>query len=270
LCREFVFDEPHARAFVEARVTFLREMLPRWKAELDLHTALDVGCGVGYFAALLHDLCLDVTAVEGRAETADEARHRVPGLKVQVGDVEEISSFGFASFDFVLALGLLYHLENPFRVIRQLRNLTRKLLVIESMCARDSRPILCLRDEEHGEDQSLGYVAFYPSEMCLVKMLYCAGFPFVYRFRKLPDHPDFSARLGKHRVRTMLAASMQPLPELYFAQAKEPATVSDPWISTFGRTCCQLVRLGRFAVKPWSEKIATLRRRFGTSDAREY
>jgi hypothetical protein len=129
--------------------------------------------------------------------------------------------------------------------------------------------VLCLRDEEHGEDQGLTHVAFYPSEACLAKMLYSAGFPLVYRFLKLPDHPDFAARFGKHRVRTMLAASTQPLKELYLAQIKEPVTPADPWVSTFGKTWNRIARLGRFAVKPWPEKIATLRRRCQALDIRK-
>lgn len=264
----FVFDQPHYRALDDARIEFLRNLLPAWKRELRLNSALDVGCGVGHFSALLQQFGFEVNAFEGRAENAEEARCRVAGLKVHAGEVEEISSFGLGSFDLVLALGLLYHLENPFRAIRQLRDMTRQLLVIESMCVDDPNPVLCLRDEGHGEDQGLRYVAFYPSEACLAKMLYRAGFSFVYRFLNLPNHPDFSARLGKRRVRTMLAASTEPLSATYWAQMTEPATSADPWVSTLGRTWNQVARLGRFALKPWPEKMATLRRRRGALDTR--
>jgi len=258
---EFVFDLPHYRALDQARIEFLRGLLPQWKSDLQLTSALDVGCGVGHFAALLHELGFDVTAVEGRAENAEEARSRVAGLKVYVGEAEEIASVGIGSSDLVLALGLLYHLENPFRVVRQLRSVTRKLLVVESMCMDDPNPVLYLRDEGHGEDQGLRYVAFYPTEACLAKMLYRAGFPFVYRFLKLPAHPDFSASWRKHRVRTMLAASTEPLKVPYLAEMAEPATSEDPWISTVGGTWDKVARLGRFALKPWPEKMAALRRR---------
>lgn len=256
----FVFDEPHYRALDHARIEFLRNLLPQWKRELELNSALDVGCGVGHFAALLQQLGFEVSAFEGRAENAEEAEHRVNGLKVYVGEAEELCSFGMGSFDLVLALGLLYHLENPFRVIRQLRQITKKLLVIESMCIDDPKPVLCLRDEGHGADQGLRYVAFYPSQACLAKMLYGAGFPFVYRFLNLPDHPDFAGRLRKHRVRTMLAASVTPLTEAYLTRIADPATPEDPWISTAGKTWNQIARFGRFAVKPWPEKMAALRR----------
>lgn len=268
MAKGFVFDRPHYRALDHARIEFLRNLLPEWKRELQLNSALDVGCGVGHFSAMLHQFGFEVNAFEGRAENAEEARCRVTGLKVHVGEVEDISTFGIGSFDLVLALGLLYHLENPFRVIRQLRAMTRQLLVVESMCVDDPNPVLCLRDEGHDEDQGLRYVAFYPSEACLTKMLYRAGFPFVYRFLKLPNHPDFSGRIGKRRVRTMLAASTQALSTAYWAQTTEPATVADPWISALGRTWNQVVRLGRFALKPWPEKIATLRRRRGVLEIR--
>ena len=266
---EFVFDQPHARAFERARVNFLRQILPHCKKELELSSALDVGCGVGYFAALLRELDFEVTGIEGRPENAEEARSRLPGLNVHIGDVEEMPALGVGSFDLVLALGLLYHLENPFRVIRQLRAATRKLLIIESMCVNDAEPVLRLRDEERGEDQGLRYIAFYPSEACLAKMLFRAGFPFVYRFVKLPDHADFSARWAKRRVRTMMAAANQPLSTPYLAPMQEPVSASDPWGSTLGRAWHNVSRLGGFAAKPWPEKIAALRRRFGSVNIRE-
>lgn len=265
---EWVFDFPHYCALDAARMEFLRPLLSEWKAELGLHSALDVACGVGRFAALLHEFGFEATAVEGRPENAKEARRRVPEVNIQVGEAEEISALGLGSFDLILCLGLLYHLENPLRVIRQLRSMTGKLLVIESMCLDDPLPVLQLRDEGGGEDQGLRHIAFYPSEACLAKMLYGAGFPFVYRFLNRPDHPDFSAHRGRLRVRAMLAAAAQPMAGSYLAPVDEPATLADPWLSPLGRTWRQIARLARFAVKPWPEKMATVRRRREALDFR--
>ncbi len=63
-------------------------------------------------------------------------------------------------------------------------------------------------------DQSLTDMAFYPSEPCLVKMLYRAGFAHVYRVPRLPEHDDFRETSDHARRRTILFASHQPVQEL--------------------------------------------------------
>ena len=63
------------------------------------------------------------------------------------------------------------------------------------MCVPNSKPMMDLLDEGTVENQGLNYVAFYPSESCLVKMLYRTGFPFVYRFKRLPEDKQFSSSL---------------------------------------------------------------------------
>src|SRR6266704_2031085 len=146
-------------------------------------------------------------AVDGRDEIAKEGRRRHPEIKFHTKDVEDPSFAEFGLFDLVLCVGLLYHLENPFRAIRNLRALTRKVLFVESMCAPGDDPSMKLVDESPAEDQGLTCVAFYPTESCLVKMLYHAGFPFVYGFMNLPDHELFRAALFRRKQRIMFLAS---------------------------------------------------------------
>jgi hypothetical protein len=96
-----------------------------------------------------------------------------------------------------------------------------------------------LLDEGVGEDQALKYVAFYPSEACFVKMLYRAGFPFVYRFRVLPDDALFRATPVRKRQRTLLAASKIPLSTPNLELAKEEVRLVggdlDPWTTSLSR-----------------------------------
>jgi hypothetical protein len=137
------------------------------------------------------------------------------------------------SFDLVLCLGLLYHLENPFRVIRALHAITGKILVVESMCVPDAELTMSLFDEGVAEDQGLSYVAFYPSESCVIKMLYRAGFPFVYRFRQLPAHKVYGSTVWQKRRRTVLLASNIALKDSGLVLASEPMrpvhAELDPW-----------------------------------------
>jgi SAM-dependent methyltransferase len=254
-----VFDLPHYRALDEARTALFREVLTEFKQRMGLRTALDAGCGLGVFSGLLRNLGFAVTAFDGRLENIEEASKRHPGIRFQMADLEDPSVKTFGCFDLVLCFGLLYHLENPFRCIRNLGELTHRLLVIESMYIDNPAPTLLLRDEGLTEDQGLQHIAFYPTESCLVKMLYRAGFSSVYRFKCRPQHPHFHASLSRHRARTLLAASRSPLDFDYLLLLPEPAYAGDPWATRWGS-------VRRFVSRPWTEKVSALRRRLGWSE----
>jgi SAM-dependent methyltransferase len=170
-------------------------------------TALDVGCGVGEFSRVLASMGLDVSGVDVRRENVAEARDRFPDLAFRELSVEADAFRGLGSFDLVLCFGLLYHLENPFAAIRNLFAVTKSLLIVESQVIPETLPSATLVDEGEAEDQSLHYVAFVPSEACLVKMLYRAGFTSVFRPRHLPEHPDFKRSPRSQQRRTVLTAA---------------------------------------------------------------
>jgi SAM-dependent methyltransferase len=224
-----VFDRPLQSETRIAREDFLRRVLPPWQAALGLRNALDIGCGVGYFSAMLRDLQFQVTAVDARSENIAEAQKRHPGINFRVADAEDLGPASLGVFDLVLCFGLLYHLENPLRGMRNWRALTGKLLLLESMMVEDEQPFLLLRDEPAGDDQSLRAVSCYPSEGAIIKMAYRAGFPHVYRFRQLPDHEDFRAGVGRARARTVIAASVPALDSAGLLSATEPKPSGDLW-----------------------------------------
>ena len=67
--------------------------------------------------------------------------------------------------------------------IRHLHAMTKNVLLVESVTFPGQEPIMALVDEGRTEDQGLNHLAFYPTESCLVKMLYRAGYSDVYGFR---------------------------------------------------------------------------------------
>ena len=209
--RNWVFDEPFAQDYTKARQAVIGGFLTAVKEPMSLVSALDVGCGVGYFSKFLSDLGFQVVAVDGRDENAAEGQRRYPEVKFLSRNVEDPDFADLGIFDLVLCVGLVYHLENPFRVIRSLYSLTGKILIVEALCAPGTKPGLQLVDEGLGADQSLNCVAFYPTEACLVKMLYRVGFPFVYGFRRLPGRRFFHPSLRRRKERTILVASKNAL-----------------------------------------------------------
>lgn len=224
-----VFDQEHYLRLIEARGTYIRETVPKLKAVLGLETALDAGCGVGFFAEILAQCGLLVRAFDGREQNISEARERCASIFFERGDIQDPLILNMGSFDFVLCFGLLYHLENPFLAIRHLRSLTDKCVLIESMCLSGSKPCMLLREEQSLDDQSLTDVAFYASEGCLAKMLYRAGFAKVYRATNLPHHDDFSETSEHERRRTVLLASHIALTFRDFELVSEPQETTDPW-----------------------------------------
>jgi hypothetical protein len=263
MLQERVFDLPHYRALDEAKIELLREAVGAWKAQLELQTAWDIGCGLGHYSELLLDLGFETRALDGRAANAEEAARRVPGLEVGVADVEDPAITEIGPADLVFCLGLLYHLENPFRAIRNLAPLARKLIVIESQCTWDELPVLYLLEEGTSEDQGLRHIAFYPSESCLIKMLYRAGFARVYRFKRLPDNVDFKASLEQTKRRTMLVGSKFEFSSPYLEFVPEPQAQYDPWKTAWAEVMQRIRRLRYFVSKPWPEKITTMRRMLG-------
>jgi FkbM family methyltransferase len=249
----FAFDQPHYKALNKAREAVLRPLLTSLGESVDLRTVVDVGCGLGYFSAVMTDLGFEVLALDGRPENVDEARRRYREIKFRVGDAEDQGVRSLGEFDIVLCLGLLYHLENPFIAIRNLFELTRKVAILEGMCFPDERPILAIRDEGSTEDQGLRYVALYPSESALIKLLYRAGFLYVYQLKTKPLHPEFRSSSTRHFARTFLVASRVPLSSGLLKVVTEPATSVDPW-AIHGTAA----RVARFLRKPWKEKAAAL------------
>jgi SAM-dependent methyltransferase len=209
--KQWTFDDDFTRGYTEVRQAFAAELLEEVRKQTDVTSALDVGCGVGYFSKFLSEMSLEVAAIDGREENTAEAKRRYPEISFITRNVEDSTLPEIGTFDFVLCVGLLYHLENPLRAIRNLRAMTGKFLLVESMCIPGRDASMALLDEDRAHDQGLEYVAFYPTEACLVKMLYRAGFPFVYTFERLPADPQFSTNFWRKQSRTFLAASLMPL-----------------------------------------------------------
>jgi len=241
------FDSPETREITLVRQGVLDHLVKDLRQQWDLQTALDVGCGVGYFSKTLADLNFRARAIDGRAENAAKAQRRYPEISFRTQNAEELQAANLGTFDFALCAGLLYHLENPFRAIRGLRAVTGKILLIESMCAPGPEPCLQLLDEYSSDDQGLNYVAFYPTESCLTKMHYRAEFPFVYGFANPPDYRAFRRTADRKKERILLVAATKFLNSPGLALLQVPCREWELWripVSA-GRRLSRLAAMGR-------------------------
>ena len=255
------FDQKEYRQLIEARGECLQRVATRLKPALGLTNAVDAGCGVGFFSQTLAQCGLNVCGFDGREKNVAEARRRFPHIPFEQADIEEKTILALGRFDLVLCFGLLYHLENPLLAIRNLRGLTGKCLLLESMCLPEEEASMVLREEPSQEDQSLSDVAWYPSEGSLVKMLYRAGFGKVYRAIPLPDHEDFRETTGHVRRRTVLLATFVAVDIAGFRLIPEPHEQEDPWSKKPSVTATLAQRIGRFLASPARRKYITLANR---------
>jgi FkbM family methyltransferase len=254
------FDQRHYVKLIRARGETIRRVVTDLRRALGLRSAVDAGCGVGFFSRILQECGLDVSAFDGRAENVAEARRRFPGIGFEQGDVESGEILKLGTFDLTLCFGLLYHLENPMLAIRRLRALTDKGLLLESMCIPGSQAGMVLREEPATADQSLTEIGLYPSEGCLVKMLYRAGFGAVYRVAELPDHDDFRETAEHARRRTVLFASASAVQVPGFAVIAESREELDLWSKDAPSVAAPTLahRLRRFARQPRKAKYFAL------------
>src|ERR1700676_4637817 len=98
LSKPFVFDLPMQSESREVKIEFLRRLIGPWISRFSLHTALDLGCGVGYFSVLRGDLGMQARAIDGRGENIAGARNRHSGIDFRVADAEDPSLTALGTF----------------------------------------------------------------------------------------------------------------------------------------------------------------------------
>jgi SAM-dependent methyltransferase len=106
---------------------------------------LDLGCLEGYFSleCALHGA--DVLGVDAREINLKKCEFvrsvlGVPNLRFALDDAMGVTRERYGSFDVVLALGLLYHLDDPFTFLAQVAELCEGFLVLDTLVALEDAP----------------------------------------------------------------------------------------------------------------------------------
>jgi SAM-dependent methyltransferase len=209
------FDTPEAVSINRARLDTLASL----QLPLNGKKVLDVGCGVGHLAQFFVKEQCEVLSVDARKENIERLKVLYPHLKGQVFNLEKDSFSNLGVFDIVFAFGALYHLENPFRALRDLCGACEELLLIETMVSDHYLPLNLMSEETASFNQAIHNIGSRPTPSFVILALRAAGFTHVYTPRVPPDHPDFrfdwrndlcDSRDG-HLLRCMFIASRQPI-----------------------------------------------------------
>jgi SAM-dependent methyltransferase len=206
---------PHVRAIHLTRERALRQFLALrdWSSS----TALDVACHEGFYSLVLNDYFGSVTGLDKNAGSLNKARQiaELLGHSTIRFLNESVESHSESTADFVLCFGLLYHVENPVTVFRDLARLARSAICIETQVLpvdmetsiedgnyTSQRSVQGLfgvcEDYSASKEGGLTDIALVPSRKAVEYCLRTIGFPRVQYFRPSPD--DYEQFVRGHRV----------------------------------------------------------------------
>ena len=99
--------------------------------------AADLGCNEGGFSVALARAGMEVVGIEAREDNIGKCRlledhFALPGLRFVQADVKSFHAETFGTFDVVLALGILYHLDDPVAWLRQVAGATGGVLYVDT------------------------------------------------------------------------------------------------------------------------------------------
>ena len=110
------------------------------KGDFKKRRVIDIGCLEGYFSAECALQGATVLGVEGKTINVKKCEFiksvlGIKNLSFVKDDAMRVTKKKYGSFDVVLALGLLYHLDNPFKFLHNLSRLCSGFLLLDTHVA---------------------------------------------------------------------------------------------------------------------------------------
>jgi tRNA (mo5U34)-methyltransferase len=185
---------PGAHSLEELQDNYRRFKLP---ADLTGRRVLDLGCWDGFYTFEAERHGAEVVAVDVRPSEKFPLAHRALGSRAAFHELSayEVTRARLDSFDFVLFLGVLYHLRHPLLALERVCEVTSEAAVIEThaidQILSSDHPVM-----EFYETDELGgqYDNWWgPNLACLVAMARASGFARVEVLRREPARVTIKA-----------------------------------------------------------------------------
>src|SRR5256885_16906826 len=111
-------------------ISHFHRRLAQLVSELGPQDVLEVGCGEGYVLAALreHGIRCPLSGIDLSPDAVREAALRVPDAVLNVKDARSLADSG-ASYDLVLMIEVLEHLNEPERMLAVLERIARRYVV---------------------------------------------------------------------------------------------------------------------------------------------
>jgi hypothetical protein len=121
----------------DTRLAMMMAALAPWLENADSLTAIDFSSHQGFFSINLARHCRHVLGLEYQQRHVEAANliksvYRLANVDFVQENIETMPAGRYQPADIVIVFGLLYNLENPIGVLRRARELTRKVLLIET------------------------------------------------------------------------------------------------------------------------------------------
>jgi tRNA (mo5U34)-methyltransferase len=104
--------------------------------DLSGKTVLDIGCNAGFYSQRLHERGARVTGIDHDPRYLAQARFAAETLGYDIEfrqlDVYDVDQLG-RRFDYVLFMGVLYHLRHPLLALEKVARLPRERLLVQCM-----------------------------------------------------------------------------------------------------------------------------------------
>lgn len=144
-----------------------RQVEPAFPEDMTGKTVLDVGCNAGFYSLQLHARGAQVTGIDHDPHYLEQARFAAEVLGADIEyrhmEVYDVDRLG-RQFDFVLFMGVLYHLRYPLYALDKVAKLPRERLVFQSMLRGSTNVAPAEADypiEEQGIFEDLRFPAMY-------------------------------------------------------------------------------------------------------------
>ncbi len=113
-----------------------RQIEPAFPEVMTGKTVLDIGCNAGFYSLQLHARGAQVTGIDHDAHYLAQARFAaevleadIEYLQMEVYEVDRLDR----QFDYVLFMGVFYHLRHPLLALDRVAQLPREKLIFQSM-----------------------------------------------------------------------------------------------------------------------------------------
>lgn len=140
---------------------------------------LDLGCGYADISGALYRLGADVTAVDARQQHLHIAGKKFHGIKTVKSDLDGAWPFHGKTFDLILDLGLLCHLNNFTDHLRCVCSSADHLVLETAVCdSNDPHKIVSITENKNVYDLSANGYANYASAAHIERILSEYGMEF--------------------------------------------------------------------------------------------
>jgi tRNA (mo5U34)-methyltransferase len=144
-----------------------RQVKPAFPEDMTGLTVLDIGCNAWFYSLQLHARGAQVVGIEHDPRFLAQARFAAEVLGADIEyrlmDVYDVDQLG-RQFDYVLFMGVLYHLRHPLYALDKVAGVVRRKVIVQSMVRGRWETMPLAEDypiEERGMFEDPRYPALY-------------------------------------------------------------------------------------------------------------